>query len=269
MAKKKTAINWDAVHQVYRLGAYTLDNIGQMFGCKACTIHNHAKAHGWSKDRQRAVHAKTQALLENEVAKNTALTKMGGEVEPHEKAHDNIELNGPAMDGVSGEEGSVLASPCINAEHTHTAALDSPDELVDAAARQHVEVIRSHARHLVRAQANLEMLFAELFAGTMNRAEIEQAIRDITAQDDNRKREYALMRLTALPQRAQAMKQLSAALRDLVLLERKTFSLDAATDGGGGHEPGMPIEERLRRYARQEAIEEAGDKVVELPQRPG
>ena len=44
--------------------------------------------------------------------------------------------------------------------------------------------------------------------------------------------------------------------------------VEAETDGGGGQEPGMPIEERLRRYARHEAIEEAGDKVVELPQRP-
>ena len=102
---------------------------------------------------------------------------------------------------------------------------------IEPAVARGVQVVREHRASIGRGQRLLSGLFGELEEATESRDEIEAAIEEETAGDDNGKRRAIMLRAVALPSRAGVIVNLSNALRTLVGLERQAFNLGDALDG--------------------------------------
>jgi hypothetical protein len=102
---------------------------------------------------------------------------------------------------------------------------------IEPAVARGVQVVREHRASIGRGQRLLGALFGELEEASENRDEIEEAIEEETADDDNGKRRAIMLRAVALPSRAGVIVNLSNALRTLVGLERQAFNLGDAPDG--------------------------------------
>ncbi|WP_448173406.1 hypothetical protein [Rhizobacter fulvus] len=77
--RKRPKIDHDAVERDYRLGQYTLRELGSMHGCSHQAVAKLAKTGGWSQDLSKVVRAATNASLIQE-AVNQAVAKNGQEV---------------------------------------------------------------------------------------------------------------------------------------------------------------------------------------------
>ena len=110
-------------------------------------------------------------------------------------------------------------------------------------------------------------LVAELEAHTDAIDVIRAKIAAVTAGDKTDKRKRVLEWAVSHSTRAGSMRALAGAQKELVALERQAFGLDDdAADKRGDF---IPIEDRLKAYAREKAMAEAGDKVVAIgPPRP-
>ena len=146
----------------------------------------------------------------------------------------------------------------------------SDDELADAAARQQVEVLRSHRKAIAGAHRTCKLLLAELMAETMCSKEVSNLMEALALEEGggDGRRDAALKNLAkqaiSLPSRASAMRQLSGALKDLTLLERQAFNLDAEAEGDADI---VPLEERIKALTRRDLIERSDGKVTDLEQR--
>ena len=225
----KKPINWDAVEIDYRAGILSIRQIARNHGCAHPTIREHAKRHGWERDLGAKVRQRTKEVLERQEA------AAAGREPSTSHAHATGRVEGEA----------------------------EAEAIVDAAARTQVEVVRGHRQAIAKAYKIAEALFTELMVGTEGAATVDDLIAVVTANDDNGTRRRPLEKLTGLGTRSGAMRQLTASLRDLVTLERQAFGLDD-DDAGNKGDGFIPIEERVKAYAREKAIAEAGDKVVDI-----
>ncbi|MCO7556187.1 hypothetical protein [Metapseudomonas otitidis] len=113
-------------------------------------------------------------------------------------------------------------------------------EIVEAAATTGADVVRRHRRDISKGQDIVSMLFCQLEEAATNRAELEDAIEEETKNDETTRRRTQLMRLVSLASHAGVLRDLSAAMKNLIPLERQAYNLDEQE-----HEE--PYEERLRR----------------------
>lgn len=113
-------------------------------------------------------------------------------------------------------------------------------EIVEAAATTGADVVRRHRRDISKGQDIVSMLFGQLEEAASNRAELEDAIEEETKNDETTRRRTQLMRLVSLASHAGVLRDLSAAMKNLIPLERQAYNLDEQE-----HEE--PYEERLRR----------------------
>lgn len=113
-------------------------------------------------------------------------------------------------------------------------------EIVEAAATTGADVVRRHRRDISKGQDIVSMLFGQLEEAATNRAELEDAIEEETKNDETTRRRTQLMRLVSLASHAGVLRDLSAAMKNLIPLERQAYNLDEQE-----HEE--PYEERLRR----------------------
>lgn len=107
-------------------------------------------------------------------------------------------------------------------------------EAVEAAASRGVEVVRQHRRAIGRGRDLTLRLLDELDAATTKVGELQAMIEADTISDKTSQRRNAMMRAVELPSRAGVIKDLSAAAKNWVSLERQAFSLG---DEGGVDEP--------------------------------
>jgi hypothetical protein len=110
---------------------------------------------------------------------------------------------------------------------------DSPEAeraAIEPAVARGVQVVREHRAFIWRGQRLVSALFSELEEASKNRAEIEAAIEEETAADDNGKRRAMMLRAVALPSRAGVIVNLSTALKTLIALERQAFNLGDAPE---------------------------------------
>lgn len=130
---------------------------------------------------------------------------------------------------LSGKVASQVRRTLVRTEGSHRPRA-SEAEIVDAAAAQVVEVVRSHRRDVSRGRSLVAKLLEELGEATDEREAIEDAIEVETAGDKTVNRRAAMLRAVALPSRAGVIKELSAAMKSLVALERQAFNIEGPTE---------------------------------------
>lgn len=105
---------------------------------------------------------------------------------------------------------------------------------VEAAALRQVEVVRQHRQAIGRGRDLTLRLLDELDATTSHIGQLETEIEAATASDLNSTRRTAMLKAVSLPSRAGVIKDLSAAAKNWVALERQAFNID---DGADANEP--------------------------------
>lgn len=104
----------------------------------------------------------------------------------------------------------------------------SDEEIIEEAARTQIEVVRQHQRTLGAGHSLTMRLLQELEFTTTTVDELEKLIRDTTAPN----RRAALQRMISLPARATTLRDLAAAARLWVTLERQAFNIVDDRDKG-------------------------------------
>lgn len=99
-------------------------------------------------------------------------------------------------------------------------------EVTENAAQIIVSVAREHRSSIKTSRSLLNDLLAELKEASDNRAEIEEAVEVETASDSNGRRRAMMLKAVALPCRAGVMLKLSAAMKNVIDLERQAFYMD-------------------------------------------
>nr|WP_314614227.1 hypothetical protein [uncultured Pseudomonas sp.] len=119
--------------------------------------------------------------------------------------------------------GEVREDQCANPERDA--------EIIEEAAAEGAQVVRSHRRDIRKAANLANLLMDDLLQTIQKREEIEDAIIEDTADDQSGLRRGSMLAAVGLPSNAKTLFQLSSALKNLQVLERQAFNLD---DGEGG-----------------------------------
>lgn len=99
-------------------------------------------------------------------------------------------------------------------------------EIIEEAAEEGAQVVRSHRRDIRKATNLANLLMDDLLTTIRRREEIEEAIDVETAEDSNGMRRASMLAAVALPSNSKTLFQLSAAMKNLQVLERQAFGLD-------------------------------------------
>ena len=171
-------------------------------------------------------------------------------------------------------EGVVDGLAAASKTPSHARAL-TDDELQALAGRDQSEVVRDHRTNVALAQELVRRLFTELSTEHERAAEVETLLTDLRAIADGKEDMSGLNRIqhrldrvvtAALPARAAVARSLTAALKELVAIERIAHGLEA--DGGEGESDGsiLPIAERIAQWERDDELDDAFN-VTRLPKR--
>ncbi len=171
-------------------------------------------------------------------------------------------------------EGVVDGLAAASKTPSHALAL-SDDELQALAGRDQSEVVRDHRTNVALAQELVRRLFTELSTEHERAAEVETLLTDLRAIADGKEDMSGLNRIqhrldrvvtAALPARAAVARSLTAALKELISIERIAHGLEA--DGGEGESDGsiLPIAERIAQWERDDELDDAFN-VTRLPKR--
>ncbi|MGY2258128.1 hypothetical protein [Pseudomonas sp. SDO55104_S430] len=114
--------------------------------------------------------------------------------------------------------GEVRDEQCANPERDA--------EIVEEAAEEGARVVRSHRRDIRKATNLANLLMDDLLATIQKREEIEDAITEETAGDNNGMRRASMLAAVSLPSNSKTLFQLSSAMKNLQVLERTAFGLD-------------------------------------------
>ncbi len=167
-----------------------------------------------------------------------------------------------------------LAAASKTPSHARARGL-TDDELQALAGRDQSEVVRDHRTNVARAQELVRRLFVELSTEHERAAEVETLLTDLRAIADGKEDMSGLNRIqhrldrvvtAALPARAAVARSLTAALKELVTIERIAHGLEAY--GGEGESDGsiLPIAERIAQWERDDELDDAFN-VTRLPKR--
>lgn len=107
-------------------------------------------------------------------------------------------------------------------------------EIIEAAAETAVQVVQVHRRDVRNGRLICAALFAELQDTSANRELIAECIESETQDDLSPTRRNQMLKAVSLPTRARAMLDLSAAMKNLVAVERQAFNLDDKQDKQDG-----------------------------------
>jgi uncharacterized protein YjcR len=107
-------------------------------------------------------------------------------------------------------------------------------EIIEAAAETAVQVVQIHRRDVRHGRLICAALFAELQDTSANREIIAESVDSETQDDSSPTRRNQMMKAISLPTRARAMLDLSAAMKNLVAVERQAFNLNDKQDKQDG-----------------------------------
>jgi hypothetical protein len=186
---KRAKTDWEGVESQYRANVVSLRVIGSQFGISEGAIRKRAKAEGWEKDLSHQVRKAAKEKLVR------------------------IESTQPAKEGTQKGTQAPLKD----------------EDVVALAAEVIVTVARDHRAKLRDSRTIFSIMLDELREASENRNEIEEAIIDETKGDAaSSKRRGMMLRAVALPSRAGIMVNLSAAMKNIIALERQSFNMDDA-----------------------------------------
>lgn len=103
-------------------------------------------------------------------------------------------------------------------------------EIVESAAATVVQVVREHRRDISRGRDMVSILMRQLGTSAQARDELEGIIDEETKEDSTTQRRAQLMRAVSLPVQAGVLRDLSAAMKNLIPLERQAFNISDGAD---------------------------------------
>jgi transposase-like protein len=106
-------------------------------------------------------------------------------------------------------------------------------ETVEKAAERDIQIVRQHRADIGEQRRLVGDLVSELRESTSFRLEIEEAIEEETASDKSPRRRDQMLRAVGLASRVGVMKDLAAATKTLIELERQAFNIGAGDPTGG------------------------------------
>lgn len=124
--------------------------------------------------------------------------------------------------------GEVREEQCANPERDA--------EIVEEAAEEGAQVVRSHRRDIRKATNLANLLMDDLLTTISKREEIEDSIDEETKEDINGMRRANMLSAVSLPSNAKTLFQLSSAMKNLQVLERQAFGLDDKEQPGDSDE---------------------------------
>jgi len=116
-------------------------------------------------------------------------------------------------------------------------------EIIEEAAEEGAQVVRSHRRDIRKATSLANLLMDDLLTTIQQREEIEDEIDKETAEDRNGMRRASMLSAVSLPSNSKTLFQLSSAMKNLQVLERQAFSLDDKEQSGDADELSKMMDE--------------------------
>lgn len=141
---------------------------------------------------------------------------------------------------------------------------ETENAVVEANAQMQADVILAHRKDLQRYKKLCLDMLAELEAETKEPELFEELGVLLRSEDKNGqdKLNDAYHKAISLPGRIDGVKKLAEVLKTMVALERQAFGI--RDDDDGKPKDHVPLEDRLKKYAQDAAIESAGN-VTRLP----
>jgi hypothetical protein len=186
----KKAIDWEAIERDYRVGQLSLRALATKHGTTAGAISKKASAGNWVKDASQEVRERTMAALLTEPRKEKAREETG-------------DGNTVSSGGNAPTQGDI-----------------------EVAVQTNLQVITRHRRDIAKGHGLVNLLFQQLESAATSRDELEDAVIDETAGDENSQRRNRMLKALSLPTHAGVLRDLSTALKNLVPLERQAYNLD-------------------------------------------
>jgi hypothetical protein len=191
--EKRVKVDWESVESQYRANVVSLRVIAAQFGITEGTIRRRAKIEGWER---------TLAHKVRKAVKETLLRT------------ENTQT-----------ENCVAPGKKYAKKTTHQPPKDA--DVINSAVDVIVTVARDHRKKLQASRSIMEKMLEELLEAGEHRDEIETAIVDETMGDPtSSKRRGMMLRAVALPSRAGVILNLSAAMKNIISLERQSFNMD-------------------------------------------
>ena len=116
-------------------------------------------------------------------------------------------------------------------------------EIIEEAAEEGAQVVRSHRRDIRKATSLANLLMDDLLTTIQQREEIEDEIDKETAEDRNGMRRASMLSAVSLPSNSKTLFQLSSAMKNLQVLERQAFNLDDKEQSGDADELSKMMDE--------------------------
>jgi hypothetical protein len=116
-------------------------------------------------------------------------------------------------------------------------------ETVEKAAERDIQILRQHRSDIREQRVLVSDLVAELREATAHRADIEAAIEEETEDDKSARRRDQMLRAVGLASRVGVAKDLAAASKTLIDLERQAFNITVGSSDPGQSAIGALLEQ--------------------------
>ncbi|MCM2317807.1 MAG: hypothetical protein NDI93_00575 [Pseudomonas sp.] len=136
---------------------------------------------------------------------------------------------------------AMLVQPRGEGVNAVNSAVNTPTrEDIEVAVQTNLAVISRHRKDIGHGHRLVGLLFSQLEAAALHRAEIEDEIERECSGDETGARRTRMLKAISLPSHAGVIRDLSTALKNLIPLERQAYNLDEVSSEES-------FEERLAR----------------------
>ena len=189
--------DWAAIKAHYRTDVLSNRELAKQNGVSDGAIRKRAKAEGWQRDLKAQVQAEVLSALTS----------------PEESPPVRTEVR-------------KVRTPYTQVEEVRTGEVRTDRDIVDSVAAMVVGVVREHRTHLTTGRGIVRVLMGQLMQAAGSRADLESDVMALSEADLKGQSRTALQKALSLASHAVTLRDLSNALKNLVLLERLTYGVD-------------------------------------------